>query len=97
MTEEDHVKTIKSKNLPDDPHDDDWMQAIGPDGDVSVEHVHEPFQLDDEPPHTSGWIIWNRKSGYRSVDHDTFDDDYEIKDEARRGANPGSADSFGLD
>jgi hypothetical protein len=87
------MKTIRSIDLPEDPSEEDWPQATGPTGDVSVDQVGEPFRLDDEPPRTSGWIVWNEQKGYRSVDDDSFVDDYEMKGSASRSTDPGSADS----
>jgi hypothetical protein len=96
VDQEDEMKTIRTIDLPDNPRDEEWPQAAGPDGQVSVDRVDEPFQLDDEPPRTSGWVVWSEAKGYRSVDDDTFEDDYEMNGPAPLPADPGSTDSFGL-
>jgi hypothetical protein len=90
------MKTIRTIDLPEDPREEEWPQATGPNGDVFVDRIDEPFQLDDESPRTSGWVVWNEAKDYRSVDDDTFEDDYEMKQSPPLPADPGSTDSFGL-
>ncbi len=87
------MKNYRSAELPDDPRDEGWQPA----GDAAwALKVQQPFVLDDQPELASGWIVWDRERGYRSLDEVSFEQEYARDANRSPDVNPGQADSFGL-
>lgn len=53
------------EDLPDDPRDEGWRRATGPDGEVWVDASN------------GDWVVWDQDRGYRVVGNDEFERDYE--------------------
>ncbi len=72
--------TVSRESLPTDPPNSHYLEAVGPNGKVWVEKIHEPFQLDADLPGIapSGWIVWDESGGFRGVDDKTFEADYTM-------------------
>jgi hypothetical protein len=86
------MKPIRRETLPKDPPNSHYVEATGPEGLVWVEKIDEPFQLDDDLPGVapSGWIVWDERRGFWTVDLDTFEADYQM------AIGPSTLDSDGV-
>jgi len=87
------MQNYRSADLPDEPRDPGWQPAGAG---ARALKVQQPFALDDQPGLPSGWIVWDRERGYRSVDEVSFEQEYARDEKHSPDVNPGQADSFGL-
>ena len=60
--------TLDDRDLPNDPRDDDWTPAQGPDGPVWVWF----------DPGADSWTVWDPEAGYRIVGNGEFERQYEL-------------------
>ena len=61
------MTNLDENELPGDPRNAGWTRADEPDGPVWVDRQGD------------GWNVWDPSGGYRSVDADQFEADYELE------------------
>jgi hypothetical protein len=59
---------LDDRDLPQDPRDQAWTPAVGPDGRVWVW-----FETSDD-----NWIVWDEDVGYRLMGNAEFDRQYDL-------------------